>query len=168
MRRTFGMPRERPRARGRAPLASVIHGPNLNLLGSREPEVYGTRTLEEIDRALKTLGRELGIRVESFQSNSEGALVDRIQACRGRAGAVILNAGGYTHTSVAIRDAVAALLPEVPTIEVHLSNPSAREGFRRTSLLADVVRGRIEGLGEMSYLLALRAASALIAPRGEL
>ena len=146
-------------------LVSVLHGPNLNLLGTREPEIYGKETLAEIDRRLVALGAWLALDVECFQSNLEGELVDRIQACRGRAGALILNAGGYTHTSVAIRDAVAAIRP-IPTIEVHLSVPAAREAFRHESLIAGVARGRIEGFGGTSYLLALRAASALIAQRG--
>lgn len=148
-------------------LISVIHGPNLNLLGGREPEIYGTTTLPEIDAALVALGAELGHSVETYQSNHEGELVDRIQACRDRAAAVLLNAGGYTHTSVALRDAVASLPGGLPVIEVHLSLPEAREPFRQVNLLAGVVRGRVAGFGPLSYLLALRAASALIAPRGE-
>lgn len=150
-----------------APLVSVIHGPNLNLLGTREPEIYGRDTLADIDRALAELAGTLGLAVESFQSSSEGALIDRIHEARPSAAALILNAGGYTHTSVAIRDAVSAIKP-IPTIEVHLSIPGAREEFRHKSLLEGVVRGRIEGFGALSYLLALRAASALIAPRGQL
>lgn len=149
-------------------LIAVIHGPNLNLLGTREVEIYGKETLADIDRALDALAAELGHTIEPFQSNSEGALIDRIQAARGRAQAVVLNAGGYTHTSVALRDAVLAIGPDVPVIEVHLTNPGAREAFRRRNLLQDVVRGRIEGFGSLSYLLALRAASALIAARGQL
>lgn len=150
-------------------LVSVIHGPNLNLLGTREPEIYGRATLAEIDRELVSLGATLGVLVETFQSNVEGLLVDRIQSLIGRADALILNAGGYTHTSVAIRDAVAAIAPKIPAIEVHLSVPEAREPFRHASLLAGVVKGRIEGFGARSYLLALRAASELIAsPRGGL
>ena len=148
------------------PLVSVIHGPNLNLLGLREPEIYGTQTLAEIDREITELGRELGLEVECFQSNHEGALIDRIQSCAGRADAVLLNAGGYTHTSVALRDAVAFL--KIPVVEVHLSIPEAREDFRQKSLLSSVVSGRVEGFRGLSYLLALRAASALIARRGEL
>jgi 3-dehydroquinate dehydratase-2 len=147
-------------------LISVLHGPNLNLLGTREVEIYGTATLAEIDHSLVANAASMGHCVETFQSNVEGVLVDRLQAARGRADAVILNAAGYTHTSVAIRDAVAALRP-VPTIEVHLSIPAAREAFRHESLLAGVVAGRIEGFGALSYLLALRAATALIARRGD-
>ena len=148
------------------PLISVIHGPNLNLLGLREPEIYGTQTLAEIDHEIVELGRELGLDVEHFQSNHEGALIDRIQSCAGRADAVLLNAGGFTHTSVALRDAVAFL--SIPVVEVHLSIPEAREDFRQKSLLSSVVSGRVEGFRGLSYLLALRAASALIARRGEL
>jgi 3-dehydroquinate dehydratase-2 len=147
-------------------LISVVHGPNLNLLGTREVEIYGTTTLAEIDQSLISNAASMGHRVETFQSNVEGVLVDRLQAARGHADGVILNAAGYTHTSVAIRDAVAALRP-VPTIEVHLSIPAAREPFRHESLLAGVVAGRIEGFGALSYLLALRAATALIARRGD-
>lgn len=147
-------------------LVSVIHGPNLNLLGTREVEVYGTTTLAEIDQALTARGQALGLAVETFQSNLEGALVDRVQSCLGRAQAVLINAGGYTHTSVALRDAVAALRGRAPVIEVHLSIPEARENFRQVSLLAGVVAGRIEGLGALSYLLALQAASELIGARG--
>jgi 3-dehydroquinate dehydratase II len=147
------------------PLVGVIHGPNLNLLGTRETSVYGTTTLAEIDAMLQKAGGELGLEVESFQSNVEGAIVDRIQALAGRAEALILNAAAYTHTSVAIRDAVAAT--RIPTIEVHLTIPEAREAFRQASLLAGVVRGRIEGFGARSYVLALRAAAELIpSPRG--
>ena len=149
-------------------LVLVLHGPNLNLLGTREPEIYGRETLAELDDRLRALGRELGIEVETAQTNHEGVLVDLIQGARGRAAAIVLNAGGYTHTSVAVRDAVAAVGPDVFTLEVHLSIPGAREAFRHRSLLEGVVRGRIEGFGGMSYLLALRAATALIGARGQL
>lgn len=148
-------------------LVSVIHGPNLNLLGTREPQIYGSETLPQLDARIAAEGAKLGVEVESFQSNVEGLIVDRIQSLLGRAQALILNAGGYTHTSVAIRDAVAAVAPKIVVIEVHLSIPEARESFRKESLLAGVVRGRIEGFGGRSYLLALKAASELIAsPRG--
>jgi 3-dehydroquinate dehydratase-2 len=138
----------------------VIHGPNLNLLGEREPEIYGRTRLGDIDRALKELGRELGLRVETFQSNSEGAIVDQIQGARGRAQAIVINPAGYTHTSVAIRDAIAAA--DLPTVEVHLSNVYRREPFRHHSTVADIVAGRIMGFGADSYLLGLRAAKRLI------
>jgi len=131
----------------------VINGPNLNLLGRREPELYGSRTLSGIEESLKRLGEEMGIEVTCFQSNIEGELVDALQAAETGGNGVILNAGAYTHTSVAIRDAVSA--GTVPVVEVHLTNPHAREEFRRTSLLADVCAGSISGFGEESYSLAL-------------
>ncbi len=138
----------------------VIHGPNLNLLGQREPEIYGHTRLGDIDRSLKQLARELGLKVEIFQSNSEGAIVDRIQQARGRARALVINPAAYTHTSVAIRDAIAGC--ELPTVEVHLSNVYQREPFRHHSTIADIVAGRIMGFGAEGYLLALRAAKRLI------
>ncbi len=141
----------------------VVHGPNLNLLGTREPDVYGRATLAQIDRHLKTLGKALGAAVEAFQSNSEGQLVDRIQAARGAADAIIVNAGAYTHTSVAIRDALVATA--LPVIEVHLSNTHRREKFRHGSLIADVAVGQVMGFGAASYLLGLRAAVGLLALR---
>jgi len=131
----------------------VINGPNLNLLGQREPGVYGARTLEEIEEDLRCLAREMGIEVGFFQSNIEGELVDALQAADLGSDGVILNAGAYTHTSVAIRDAVAGI--RVPVVEVHLSNPQAREEFRRVSLLSGVVAGSISGFGGESYTLAL-------------
>jgi len=133
----------------------ILHGPNLNLLGQREPALYGKTTLAEIDARLEALGRELGATVETFQSNHEGVLIDRIHEARGRADALIVNPGGLTHTSVALRDALAAF--ELPVIEVHLSNIHAREEFRRVSLVAGVARGQISGLGAVGYELALRA-----------
>ena len=152
-------------ARG-APAAQsvlVIHGPNLNLLGEREPEIYGRARLGDIDRALKQLGRELGLKVETFQSNSEGAIVDRIQRARGRARVLVINPAAYTHTSVAIRDAITA--SELPAVEVHLSNVYAREAFRHHSTIAGIVVGRIMGFGAEGYLLALRAARRIIDTR---
>ena len=137
----------------------VLHGPNLNLLGTREPEVYGHETLEDINRQLTDLGRELGVNLVFFQSNHEGALIDRIHAARteGIAGMVI-NPGGLTHTSVALRDAIAAVA--IPTVEVHLSNVHAREEFRRHSYVAPVVLGQIAGLGAFGYQLAVRGLLA--------
>ena len=132
----------------------VLHGPNLNLLGTREPALYGRATLADIDGRLVALGRELGADVVTFQSNHEGALIDRLHAQAGVADAFILNPAGYTHTSVALRDAVLAV--GVPVVEVHLTNPAAREPFRRVSLLADVAVGCIAGLGALGYELALR------------
>jgi len=133
----------------------VLHGPNLNLLGEREPEIYGRETLAEIDAGLGRVAAELGAEVESFQSNHEGALIDRLQAARGRVDGLIVNLGGFTHTSVALRDALIAT--EIPVIEVHLSNLNKRESFRRDSLVADVAVGQIMGLGAIGYELALRA-----------
>lgn len=132
----------------------VIHGPNLNLLGEREPARYGRQTLAEIDAGMSALAAELGVSIGFFQSNSEGALIDRFQATRGVAHGYIFNPAGYTHTSVALRDAVLAVAK--PVIEVHLSNPDARESFRRISLVSDIALGRIVGLGGFGYELALR------------
>jgi len=137
----------------------VLHGPNLNLLGTREPGIYGTLTLAEIDRRLVELGRELGVEVRTRQSNTEGELIDALHDARDWAAGVVFNAAGYTHTSVALRDAVAAI--GLPVIEVHLSNIYAREEFRHHSLLAPVCAGSISGLGVQSYLLALRALAEM-------
>ncbi|CAN5124890.1 MAG: type II 3-dehydroquinate dehydratase [Gemmatimonadetes bacterium] len=134
---------------------AVVHGPNLNLLGRREPAVYGSATLADIDAALSTLAAELGVEVECFQSNGEGALVDFVQDAAERAAGFVVNAGGYTHTSVALRDALVGVAR--PFVEVHLSNVFAREAFRRRSMLADRALGVVSGFGRDSYLLALRA-----------
>jgi 3-dehydroquinate dehydratase-2 len=142
------------------PRVLVIHGPNLNLLGSREPNVYGRKTLDEINTALATLGQRLGVAVDALQSNHEGAIVDRIQKAIGAYDGVIINAAAYTHTSVAIRDALAML--SVPVVEVHLSNIHKREPFRHTSLTAAVVTGQVVGLGPLGYQLALRAIAEMI------
>ena len=136
----------------------VIHGPNLNLLGSREPEVYGSETLDAIDARLAQQATGLGIELQTFQSNSEGALVDRIhQAGAEDASFVLINPGAYTHTSVALRDAL--LGTGIPFIEIHISNVHAREEFRQMSYLSDVAVGVISGLGSQGYDLALAAAA---------
>lgn len=141
-------------------LVLVLNGPNLNLLGSREPEIYGSTTLADISDLLTQRAAELGIAVECRQSNHEGVLVDWLHEARTRsAHAVLLNAGAYTHTSIALLDAIRAI--ELPVIEVHLSNPHARESFRHTSWIAPVAKGTISGFGAQSYLLALEAAAHL-------
>ncbi len=131
----------------------ALHGPNLNLLGSREPGVYGSASLEQIDALLARRAQELGVGITCFQSNHEGALVDRIQQARGQADGVLINAGAYTHTSIAIRDALLAVA--IPYVELHLSNVHAREPFRHHSHLADRAVGVICGFGPASYGLAL-------------
>lgn len=146
---------------------AVLNGPNLNLLGTREPHIYGMETLADIEASLRAEAKALSLELRFAQTNGEGALVDAIQAQVGWADVLILNAAAYTHTSVAIRDAIAATGQAFPTIEVHLSVPGAREPFRKQNYLEGVVRGRIEGFGGLSYLLALRAASELIARRGK-
>lgn len=138
----------------------VLHGPNLNLLGEREPALYGTLTLAEIDARIVQRGVDLGAEVSSAQSNIEGTLVDSIQDARTWAAGVILNAGGYSHTSVAIRDAVASIA--IPTISVHLTNPAGREEFRRTDVIATASKGVVTGFGWRSYLIALEALVTLL------
>lgn len=133
----------------------VVHGPNLNLLGRREPEVYGRATLHDVDELLCSLGASLSVRVSCFQSNGEGALVDHVQRSAAEVDGFVVNAGGYTHTSVALRDALVGVAR--PFVEVHLSNVFARESFRHRSLLADCALGIVGGFGANSYLLALRA-----------
>ena len=131
----------------------VLHGPNLNLLGLREPGLYGSRSLDQINAALTARALALGAELECFQSNHEGALVDRIQAARGQCEGLLINAAAYTHTSIALRDALLAV--EIPFVEVHLSNIHAREPFRHHSYLADKALGVICGFGPASYSLAL-------------
>ena len=143
---------------------AVINGPNLNLLGVREPERYGTTTLAEIERRVHARAGQLGVAITTWmQSNHEGALVDAVQALRGTADGALINAGAYTHTSIALRDAVLAV--EVPFVEVHLSNVFAREEMRRHSLLADLAVGVIAGFGADSYLLGLEALVGAVGKR---
>ena len=138
----------------------VLHGPNLNLLGTREPEIYGKQTLADIDAAARKKGESLGVSVETFQSNHEGALVDRIQQAAGDCSGIIINPGAYTHTSIALLDAL--LAAGLPVIEVHLSNIHRRESFRQQSYTARAATGIIAGLGAAGYLLAMEAMAELI------
>ena len=142
------------------PTIYVLNGPNLNLLGTREPEIYGSETLDDIAGALEDRARELGVEIEMRQSNHEGHLIDWLHEAQAEgAKAVILNPGGFTHTSVALHDAVKAV--STPVIEVHLSNPHARESFRRRSFVAPAAKGTIAGFGALGYVLALDAAARL-------
>jgi 3-dehydroquinate dehydratase-2 len=136
----------------------LIHGPNLNLLGYREPEVYGSMTMEQINKRLQQYAAEHGFELRSFQSNNEGALIDAIHEARGWASGIVINAGAYTHTSIALRDAIASV--ELPAVEVHLSNVHARESFRHHSYIAGVCLGTIAGFGWRSYLLGLEGLVA--------
>jgi 3-dehydroquinate dehydratase-2 len=139
---------------------AVVHGPNLRLLGRREPEVYGTATLDDVDRMVEALGEELGVEVETFQSNHEGELLDFVDEASKRVDGFLVNPGAYTHTSVALRDALTGV--DRPFVEVHLSNTAARERFRRHSYLAPVAAGVVYGFGVQSYLLGLRGLVARI------
>jgi 3-dehydroquinate dehydratase II len=139
---------------------SLIHGPNLNLLGSRETEFYGSDTFDEVNRKIKQRGQELGMDVRIFQSNHEGEVVDAIQDARTWADAIIINPAAYTHYSIAIRDALTAA--RLPAIEVHISNIHAREEFRHYSVVAPIVIGQIVGLGPLGYLLALDAVKSIV------
>lgn len=144
------------RNRGRpSPRILFVNGPNLNVLGTREPERYGTHTLEEIRTLVAGAAEREGAAVEFFQSNHEGEIVTRLQEARGTADGLVINPGGYTHSSVAIRDAL--VYASLPGVEVHLSNPARREPFRKQSLIEDVVVGRIAGFGGFGYVLALHA-----------
>ncbi len=142
----------------------VLHGPNLNALGTREPEVYGRATLDDVNRSLMALAAELGCEVDCVQSQDEGILLDALHRARERSDGVLLNAGGLTHTSVALRDAVAA--SGIPVVEVHMTNPHARESFRHVSLVSGAALGVVEGFGMNSYLLGLRALAGHLA-RGQ-
>jgi len=139
----------------------VLHGPNLNALGSREPRTYGHASLDEVNRRLESLAAELGVAVECQQSNHEGVLIDALYRARGTAHGILINPGGLTHTSVALRDAT--LAAGIPVVEVHLTNPSARESFRHHSFLSGAALGVIQGFGPDSYLLGLRALAGHLA-----
>jgi 3-dehydroquinate dehydratase-2 len=137
---------------------AVIHGPNLRLLGKREPEVYGSHTLDEINAALSALGSELGADLEFFQSNHEGEILDYLEEIGSNVQGILINPAGLTHTSVALRDGLAGI--GLPVVEVHLSNPAAREAFRHRSFVAPVAKGTVTGFGKNSYLLGLRGLVA--------
>ena len=141
---------------------AVLNGPNLNLLGTREPAIYGRETLADIEARLRAVGRELGVELTFAQENAEGALIDRVQALRGTADGAIVNAGAYSHSSLALRDAFTAV--EVPFVEVHVSNVYAREPERRHSMLAPAARAVLCGFGAEGYELALRGLVAMLAP----
>lgn len=139
----------------------ILNGPNLNLLGTREPGIYGSFTMADVEQTLQSLARELNVTVDFFQSNSEGGLIDRLQDARTTCSAVVFNPGAYTHTSVALRDCIASIAP-LPVVEIHISNVYARpEEFRHKSLLAPVCAGQVAGFGLNSYTLGLRAAVGL-------
>lgn len=138
----------------------VIHGPNLNLLGEREPGIYGTESFESLNKKIKEVSQSLGMDCEIYQSNHEGAIVDKLHAARKEFFAVILNAGAYTHYSYAIRDAIAAI--KIPVIEVHISNIFARDSFRSNSVIGPVCSGSISGFGLESYYLAVRACRDML------
>ena len=138
----------------------VIHGPNLNMLGQREPEIYGDQTLDQINGRLIKMGRELGLDLETFQSNHEGEIVTRIQQAYGSCDGILINPAAYTHTSIAVRDALSLL--DIPIVEIHLSNIYKREPFRHDSLIADIAAARIAGFGATGYLLALQGLAGLI------
>ncbi len=138
----------------------IIHGPNLNMLGLRERNIYGEVNLEEINEELRKVGEKEGVELDFFQSNSEGAIIDRIHAAYGNCDAIVINPGAFTHTSIAIRDGIAAV--GIPVVEVHMSNIYSREPFRRKSYIAEVSEGQICGFGKDSYVLGLMAAISIL------
>jgi len=140
---------------------AVVHGPNLRLLGRREPHLYGSATLEEVDGELRDLAREMGVDLEIFQSNHEGAILDFLQDVSGRAHGILINPAGLTHTSVSLRDALLGI--GLPVVEVHLSNPAARESFRHRSFVGGIAVGTVAGFGKNSYLFGLRGLMAHLA-----
>ena len=142
------------------PSILILHGPNLNLLGKREPEIYGSLTLEDIDQRLVAWGEESGCEVKAYQSNHEGVLIDHIHDAQKWADGIMINPGGFTHTSVALRDAIAGV--DIPVVEVHISNTSAREEFRHRSMIAPVCVGTIAGFGWKSYLWAIYALRDIV------
>ena len=154
MRPTQGIPTTMPRI-------LVLHGPNLRALGTREPDNYGSVSLEEVDQQLQSLAKESGAHLESLQSDHEGVLIDALHRARGHFEGVILNPGGFTHTSVALRDAVK--VAALPTVEVHVSNPHTRESFRHTSMISGAALAVVQGFGVDSYSLALRGLLAVLA-----
>jgi 3-dehydroquinate dehydratase-2 len=138
----------------------VIHGPNLNMLGKREPDIYGCQTLDEINAGLRTRANKLKLELETFQSNHEGQIVEKIQQADGTVDGILINPAAYTHTSIAIRDALAML--EIPVVEIHLSNIKKRETFRHTSLITDIVQAQISGFGPHGYILALEGVAQIL------
>ena len=138
----------------------LIHGPNLNMLGKREPEIYGSTTLEDINKEMVNLGKEKGLTIHPFQSNHEGAMIDRIQACFEVCHGIIINPGAYTHTSIGIRDALLSV--NLPVVEIHLSNIYKREPFRHVSMVADIAVGQISGFGVYGYTLAINAMADIL------
>jgi len=137
---------------------AVVHGPNLRLLGKREPQIYGSSTLEEINNSLQSLGAESGVELEIFQSNHEGEILDFLEEAQSRVQGILINPAGLTHTSVCLRDGLVGI--GLPTVEVHLSNPAAREGFRHNSFVSPVAVGTVTGFGKNSYLLGFRGLLA--------
>ncbi|MDX9957752.1 MAG: type II 3-dehydroquinate dehydratase [Clostridia bacterium] len=144
---------------------SIVHGPNLNLLGMREPGIYGVKTLDQINAELVAEASRFGVALDFFQANSEGAIVDHLHSCMGRVDGVVINAAAYTHYSIAIRDAIAAI--KLPVVEVHLSNIHKREEFRHVSVIAPVCAGQISGFGPHSYVLGLLALLKILSPSAE-